>query len=136
MADGCRVGHMDSEKITINLGAVDLGKVDLLVEEGFYGTRTDFIRTAIRNQLDRHEGDMAATITRKSITVGAVHYGRRDLDEYRTNRQKLAISVVGVLAIGDDVTPELAREAIESVRVRGVFRASGAVKQALADRSH
>jgi Arc/MetJ-type ribon-helix-helix transcriptional regulator len=127
---------MDSEKITINLGVVDLGKVDLLVEEGFYGNRTDFIRTAIRNQLDRHEGDMTATITRKSITVGAVHYSRRDLDAYLADRRKLAISVIGVLAIGEDVTPELAREAIESVKVRGVFRASGAVKEALADRSH
>lgn len=127
---------MDSEKITINLGVVDLGKVDLLVEEGFYSNRTDFIRTAIRNQLDKHEGEMTATITRKSITVGAVHYGRKDLDEHRANKQKLAISVVGVLAISDDVSPELARDTIESVKVRGVFRASSTVKDALADRSH
>lgn len=127
---------MDSEKITINLGAVDLGKVDLLVEEGFYSNRTDFIRTAIRNQLDRHEGEMTATITRKSITVGAMHFGSKDLDERRANRQKLAISVVGMLVISNDVTPELAREVIESVKVRGVFRASNAVKDALADRAH
>ena len=127
---------MDSEKITINLGVVDLGKVDLLVEEGFYSNRTDFIRTAIRNQLDKHEGEMTATITRKSITVGAVHYSRKELDEHRANHQKLAISVVGVLAISDDVTPELARDTIESVKVRGVFRASGTVKDALSDRSH
>jgi Arc/MetJ-type ribon-helix-helix transcriptional regulator len=128
--------NVDSEKITINLGVVDLGKVDLLVEEGFYSNRTDFIRTAIRNQLDKHEGDMTATITRKSITVGALHYGRKELDEYRTNRQKLSISVIGILSISDDVTPDLARDTIESVKVRGVFRANNTVKDALADRSH
>jgi Arc/MetJ-type ribon-helix-helix transcriptional regulator len=128
--------NVDSEKITINLGVVDLGKVDLLVEEGFYSNRTDFIRTAIRNQLDKHEGDMTATITRKSITVGALHYGRKELDEYRTNRQRLSISVIGILSISDDVTPDLARDTIESVKVRGVFRANNTVKDALADRSH
>jgi Arc/MetJ-type ribon-helix-helix transcriptional regulator len=139
MVSGCYEDgrlSVDSEKITINLGVVDLGKVDLLVEEGFYSNRTDFIRTAIRNQLDKHEGDMTATITRKSITVGVTHYGRKELEEYRDNRRKLAISVIGMLTISDDVSPDLAREAIESVKVHGVFRASSAVKDALADRSH
>jgi Ribbon-Helix-Helix transcriptional regulator family len=45
----------DSEKITINLGFVDLGRVDLMVREGFYSNRADFIRTAIRNQLERQD---------------------------------------------------------------------------------
>lgn len=120
---------MDSEKITINMGAVDLGKVDLLVDEGFYSNRTDFIRTAIRNQLDRHEGEMTATITRKAITVGALHLNRKDLEAARAQGEKLALSVVGLLSIADDVTAELARETITSVTVHGMFRADKAVKE-------
>lgn len=127
---------MDSEKITINMGAVDLGKVDLLVDEGFYGNRTDFIRTAIRNQLEKHEGEMTQTITRKSMTVGALHYDRKDLELHRASGHKLAISAVGMFTIASDVTPDLARDTIESVTVRGVFRAAKEVKDALADRTH
>lgn len=130
------MNDMDSEKITINLGAVDLGKIDLLVDEGFYGNRTDFIRTAIRNQVDKHEGDMKATITRKSITVGALHYSSADLEPYRASGQKVAISVLGLLTLAQDVTPELAEQSIASVKVLGVFRASRAVKETLADRAH
>ena len=127
---------MDAEKITINLGAVDLGKVDVLVDEGFYSNRTDFIRTAIRNQLDKHEGDMNRSITRKAMSVGAFHFSRKDLEEQIATGQKVAISAVGMLSIGSDVTPELARDTIDSVTVRGVFRASKEVKAALADRTH
>src|SRR5687768_9992278 len=101
-------GGMDSEKITINMGAVDLGKVDLLVEEGFYGNRTDFIRTAIRQQLQKHEGEMTQTIMRKSITVGAVHYSRKDLEGFRKSGEKLAVSVVGMLLIDNEVPVDLA----------------------------
>jgi Arc/MetJ-type ribon-helix-helix transcriptional regulator len=131
--DGVRV---DSEKITINMGTVDLGKIDLLVEEGFYGNRTDFIRTAIRNQLDKHDNDTNQTITRKDMAVGALHYNAKDLEKSVAAGHKLSISVVGVLHISNDASPDLARQAIESVTVRGVFRASQAVKDALADRTH
>jgi Arc/MetJ-type ribon-helix-helix transcriptional regulator len=126
---------VESEKITINLGAVDLGKVDLLVDEGFYSNRTDFIRTAIRNQLERHEADMNQTMTRKSMVLGAVHYGRKDLEAQLATGEKLSISTVGVLSIGTDVTADLARDTIESVSVKGVFRASAEIKNALADRT-
>jgi Arc/MetJ-type ribon-helix-helix transcriptional regulator len=124
---------VDSEKITINLGAVDLGKVDLLVDEGFYSNRTDFIRTAIRNQLERHEGDMTQTITRKAMTVGALTYNRQDLERHRAAGEKLAISVVGMASLAADVTPELAVATISSISVKGMFRASKEVKAALAD---
>lgn len=126
---------MDTEKITINLGAVDLGKVDVLVDEGFYSNRTDFIRTAIRNQLTKHEAEMNSTITRKSMTIGAHHYNRSALEDYRAKGRKVAVSVVGLLSIDADVSPELAREVFASVKVRGVFRAEKAVKDALADRT-
>ncbi len=125
---------MESEKITINMGAVDLGKVDLLVDEGFYSNRTDFIRTAIRNQLERHEGEMNQTMTRKSMTLGAVHYDRQELEAQLATGKRLAISTVGLLSIGNDVSADLARDTIESVSVKGVFRASSEVKTALADR--
>ena len=127
---------MDSEKITINMGAVDLGKVDLLVDEGFYGNRTDFIRTAIRNQLGRHDNDMNQTITRKSMTLGALHLDSADLEEHVAAGRTLTISAVGMVSIAQDVSPDLARQAIESITVRGVFRAGKAVKDALADRTH
>jgi Arc/MetJ-type ribon-helix-helix transcriptional regulator len=126
---------VDSEKITINMGAVDLGKVDLLVDEGFYGNRTDFIRTAIRNQLEKHEGDMNQTMTRKSMTVGALIYERRDLEKHRAAGEMLVISAVGLVSLASDITPELALATIESISVRGVFRASKEVKAALADRT-
>lgn len=125
---------MDSEKITINMGAVDLGKVDLLVDEGFYGNRTDFIRTAIRNQLERHVSEMNQTITRKAMSVGLLHLDRRALEAYVAAGNKVAVSTVGMLSISGEVTAELARDAIESVTVHGVFRASKEVKDALADR--
>jgi Arc/MetJ-type ribon-helix-helix transcriptional regulator len=126
---------MDSEKITINMGAVDLGKVDLLVDEGFYGNRTDFIRTAIRNQLERHESDMTQTMTRKSMTVGALIYDRKDLERHRAAGEMLSISAVGLVSLASDITPELALATIESISVRGVFRASKELKDALADRT-
>ncbi len=127
---------VESEKITINMGAVDLGKVDLLVDEGFYSNRTDFIRTAIRNQLERHEGDMNQTMTRKSMVLGAVHYGRKELEAQLATGDTLAIAAVGLLSIGNDVSADLARKTIESVSIKGVFRASAEVKAALADRMH
>jgi Arc/MetJ-type ribon-helix-helix transcriptional regulator len=127
---------LELEKITINIGAIDLGKIDLLVEEGFYGNRTDFIRTAIRNQLDRHGSDTANTITRKAIGTGTFEFDRSDLERLLAARAKVAISAVGLVSIGHDVSPELARNTIESITVRGVFRASKAVKDALADRIH
>jgi Arc/MetJ-type ribon-helix-helix transcriptional regulator len=127
---------MDSEKITINMGAVDLGQIDLLVEEGFYGNRTDFIRTAIRNQLGKHENDTSQTIRRRTMTVGVFHLNAKDFERHAADGDKLTISVVGMLSFSHDVSPDLARQVIESVTVRGVFRASQAVKDALADRTH
>lgn len=125
---------METEKLTINIGTVDLGKVDVLVEEGFYRNRSDFIRTAIRNHLATHQGDTAGSIARKSMTIGAIRLGRKELQEFVAEGRPVAISVVGLLSIDSEVPAELAREAIESVKVRGAFRASAEVKAALADR--
>jgi Arc/MetJ-type ribon-helix-helix transcriptional regulator len=125
----------DSEKITINMSVVDLGKVDLMVEEGFYSNRTDFIRTAIRNQLDRHDDELRQTTSRRAMVVGVMSYNREGLKKVRTGGYRLKIAVVGMLVLADDVSPELARETIESVKVAGVFRASQAVKDALIDRT-
>ncbi len=124
----------DSEKITINMNAVDLGKVDLLVQEGVYANRTDFIRTAIRSQLEKHTFEVQQTVTRHSYVIGVLAYSRKDLDERRAKGVRLTISVVGLLNLDNDIPPELAAEVIEAVQVRGVFTASEAVKAALADR--
>ena len=124
----------DLEKITINMGPVDLGQIDLLVREGFYQNRTDFIRTAIRNQLVIHADVVQQTVVRKELVLGLQHYSRRDLEAVREAGESLEIRVLGLASIADDVTPELARKAIASVSVLGAFRASAAVKAALADR--
>ncbi len=124
----------DSEKITINLGYVDLGHIDLLVQEGFYSNRTDLIRTAIRNQLERHADVARRSVARKNLDLGLRHYTRRDLEAAREAGQMLDIHVLGLASIATDVTPELARAAIGSVSVLGALHASSAVKAALADR--
>ena len=124
----------DSEKITINLGFVDLGHVDLMVQDGFYSNRTDFIRTAIRNQLDRHADVVRQSVVRKAIDLGLRHYSRADLEAARSRGEMLHINVLGLASVAQDVTPELARGSIASVTVLGALHASPAVKAALADR--
>jgi Arc/MetJ-type ribon-helix-helix transcriptional regulator len=124
----------ETEKITINLGLVDLGQIDLLVQEGFYQNRTDFIRTAIRNQLGAHAEAVNQTVARKELVLGLQHYASRDLEAVRDTGEKLEIRVLGLASIADDVTPELAMATIDSIDVLGALRASPAVKAALAER--
>ena len=132
---GARAKVPDSEKITINLGFVDLGHIDLLVRDGFYANRTDFIRTAIRNGLERHGDAVKQSVARKRLSLGLTHYGRRDLETAVAAGETLDIQVLGLATIGSDVTPELARAAISSVQVLGALHASPAVRAALADRT-
>lgn len=124
----------DSEKITINLGYVDLGRVDLLVREGFYGNRSDFVRTAIRNQLAVHSDEVGRTIDRHTLELGLRDYSVADLEAVRQAGEVLHIKVVGLARIAADVSPELARATIGSITVLGALQASSAVKAALADR--
>ena len=121
-----------TEKITINLGLVDLGQIDLLVQEGFYSNRTDFIRTAIRNQLAVHQEEVKRTVARKTLVLGVQHYTRSDLEAVRAAGERLQISVLGLVSIAEDVSPELALATIDSIEVLGAFRASGPVKAVLA----
>jgi Arc/MetJ-type ribon-helix-helix transcriptional regulator len=125
---------LDSEKITINLGPIDLGQIDLLVSEGFYANRTDFIRTAIRNQLNQHADVVKQTVARRSLVLGMHHYSRADLEAARDAGQRLQIQVLGMASIANDVPVELALATIESIFVLGALHASSAVKAALADR--
>ena len=124
----------DSEKITINLGFVDLGQIDLLVAEGFYGNRTDFIRTAIRNQLSTHSGAVKQVVSRKMLVLGLQHFNAADLKAVQAANQQLHIRVLGLVTFADDVTPELALASIASLDVLGSLQASPAVKAALATR--
>ena len=124
----------ETEKLTINLGVVDLGQVDLLVQEGFYSNRTDLIRTAIRNQLVVHADEIKRTLARRTLVLGLQHLSRQDLERARAAGEMLQIQVVGLAQIAQDVSPELARATIQSVRVLGAFQASAAVRKALADR--
>lgn len=126
----------ETEKITINLGLVDLGQIDLLVREGFYQNRTDFIRTAIRNQIGEHAEAVKQTVARKTLALGLQNYTRQDLEAVRAAGETLQIRVLGLATIADDVPPELALATIDSIEVLGAFRASPAVKAALANRIH
>ena len=124
----------DSEKITINMGFVDLGHIDLLVRDSFYSNRTDFIRTAIRNQLQRHEEAAQKSVVRKRLDLGISHYDRAALEQVRLSGEMLDIRVLGLATIDADVSAELARATIGSLTVFGSLHASAAVKAALADR--
>lgn len=124
----------DTEKMTVNVGVVDLGHVDLLVQEGFYTNRSDLVRTAVRNQLALHADVVKQTVARRTLTVGLQHFTRDDLERAVAVGQRLQVQVVGLARIAEDVTPELASNAIDSVTVLGAFQASPAVRRALADR--
>ncbi len=123
-----------TEKITINLGLVDLGQIDLLVQQGFYSNRTDFIRTAIRTQLVSHAEVVKRTVARKTLVLGVQHYTRRDLEALRAAAETVQIHVLGLASIAEDVSPELALATIDAIEVLGAFRASAAMKAALATR--
>ena len=124
-----------SEKITVNVGLVDLGQIDLLVDEGFYANRTDFIRTAIRRQLESRADAVQDTVARRTLTLGVHHLSRRDLEELRDAGQTVELRVLGLATVADDVSVELALATIASVEVLGSFRAPKAVKAALAPRT-
>ena len=134
LGDG--VAEIDrSEKITINVGPVDLGQIDLLVNEGFYANRTDFIRTAIRRQLDTRADAVNETVTRRALKLGTRHLSRRDLESLREAGQTVDLHVLGLATIAQDVSPDLAMATISSVEVLGAFRAPSEVKVALATRT-
>jgi Arc/MetJ-type ribon-helix-helix transcriptional regulator len=124
----------ETEKMTVNVGVVDLGHVDLLVQEGFYSNRSDLVRTALRNQLALHADALKQTLARRTLMVGLQHYSRADLERAVAAGERLHVQVVGLARIADDVSPELARAAIGAVSVLGAFQASPAVRKALADR--
>lgn len=124
----------ETEKITVNVGYVDLGRIDLLVQDGFYSNRTDFIRTAIRNQLTTHAAAVNQSLLRKTLEIGLRDYSRADLETVKAAKQKLRIKVLGLARIAADVSPELALATIESITVLGALQASREVKSALAER--
>lgn len=124
----------ESEKLTINLGFVDLGRIELLVQEGFYSSRSDFIRTAIRNQLDRHADTVSRSMERHMMELGLCDFSVADLEAVRAANEILHIKVVGLARIAEDVPPELALATIGSISVLGSLQASVQVKTALADR--
>ncbi|MDB5643556.1 MAG: CopG family transcriptional regulator [Hyphomicrobiales bacterium] len=136
MADIHKLGarQPDSEKITINVGFVDLGGIDLLVKEGFYSNRSDFIRTAVRNQLQQHGEVIKQTVSRQQIELGLRRFGRAELEALRTAGERLDLQVLGLLVIAPDVPAELARATINSIHVLGAMQASPEVKDALKDR--
>ena len=134
VGDRALVRTADSEKITINLGFVDLGHIDLMVQDGFYSNRTDFIRTAIRNQLDKHADAVRQSVARRTLDLGLRVYTRQELETVRKAGETLHIKVLGLANIARDVTPELAQATIATITVLGALHASAEVRTALADR--
>ena len=126
------VKHAESEKLTLNIGYVDLGKIDLLVRDGFYSNRSDFIRTAIRNQLSTQAADVERSVTRNTFDLGLRDFSRAELEEVLRRKETLSIKVVGLARIAADVPPELAAATIDTITVLGALQASEAVKSALA----
>jgi Arc/MetJ-type ribon-helix-helix transcriptional regulator len=124
----------ESEKVTVNVGFVDLGQIDLLVSEGFYSNRTDFIRTAIRQQLQNHRDEVRDVTARKQLVVGLQNYSRADLEALRDRGEALDLNVLGLLTVAPDVTPDLALDTIASLRILGAWNAPAAVKTALRPR--
>ena len=131
-----RTRSAESEKITVNLGHVDLGQIDLMVQDGFYANRADFIRTAIRNQIDRHSDFIRKTVERKALDLGLRHYSKSDLEAVRRRGETIQINVLGLASIAADVPVELARATISSITVLGALQATPDMKTALADRIH
>lgn len=124
----------ETEKMTINLSVVDLGKIDLVVEEGFYSNRTDFVRTAVRNQLQTHDSQVQQSVVRRTLVMGVVLVNRRDLERDLKKGVKAVYRVVGLLKFADDIPPELIAKTVESVRVYGVLRANKAIKAILEEK--
>ena len=124
----------ETEKITINMSAVDLGKIDLLVQEGLYSNRTDFIRTAIRNALDKHNVEIQQSVVRHSFVIGMLIYDRTEFEKMKNSGKKLDINIIGMLSLNSNISPELADQVIGSIQVRGIFQASDEVKKVLAGR--
>ena len=124
----------EMEKLTINVSPVDLGRIELLVQQGFYANRAEFIRVAILGELAKHADAVRETATRLALVIGAVAYDRKALEKYRKAKTRLGLRVIGLAVLADDVTPDLARAVIETVKVHGIFRASAEVKAALRDR--
>ncbi len=125
----------ETEKLTINITPVDLGQIELLVDQGFFANRAEFIRVAIHDQLEKHAGAVKETSTRQALVIGALVYDRNTLEETKRKKTRLAIRVLGYLSIADDVPVSLAREVIESIKVYGIFHAQPEIKTALADRT-
>jgi Arc/MetJ-type ribon-helix-helix transcriptional regulator len=124
----------DTEKITVNMNVVDLGNIDLLVEQGFYSNRTDFVKTAVRNQLDKHSFEIKDTVITKTFSVGVVSLNRESLENELKQNKMLEIKVIGLLLLQDSIPAELALETIKSIKVFGSFRANETLKKALKDR--
>ena len=125
---------VESEKVTLNIGYVDLGRIDLLVQEGFYANRSDLIRTAVRNQLAVHEASVARSVERHAFDMGLRDVTAAELVQLRASGASLRLKVIGLVRIAADVSAELAGAAIAEIQVLGALQASAEVKAVLRDR--
>ena len=124
---------METEKVCINLPAAELGKIDVLVAEGLFASRTDLIRSGIRSILDVHD-DAVRRVARTEARIGYQLLMRSELEAARNSRQKLTLFVVGVLRIQGSVTPDLADATIDRIRIFGTVRGPAEVLTRLEDR--
>ena len=124
----------ETEKITINLGAVDLGSIDLLVGEGFFSNRSDLIRTAVRNLLAAHRDIINGAVLRQDRTLGLRRITRAELEGLQQAGKRIRIGVVGLVVVDNDVPAALVEQTIAELSVLGSLQASPEVRRALAGR--
>lgn len=124
---------MDTEKVCVNLAAVELGKIDVLVSQGLFTSRTDLIRAGIRKVLEEN-GEAVQRVALGAAGLGIMAITRKQLEQARKAGEKLDMKVIGILVIDPDVTPELADTTIHEIRIFGTLRGPKAVLARIGDR--
>lgn len=121
-----------TEKITINVNTSDLGKIDLLIHEGYYSNRTDFIKSAIKSQVNKHDDEINMILSskkKKDWFVGVYVLTEDELQALKRYGRKKAIRGMGLLIVDKDVSLDLMKTSISAIETYGVCRCSSEIKR-------
>jgi Arc/MetJ-type ribon-helix-helix transcriptional regulator len=124
------------QQLNVTMDAEEIHQVDLMVEQGLYASRKDFLQLAARNLLREHGVEVPRPMTGELKVAGIAVHNRKSLEKLRAAGRQLELNVTGIFRLADDVTPELACAVIKSLTLRGTFEASAEVKATLKDRTH
>lgn len=128
---------MISEKVSVNINEEALSKIDLLVEDGFYSNRSDFINRAVDTLLDREnrtvdkllEIHSKEKINSRQWFVGVQTMGSQYLEKVKEQGVRLRIKGCGVLYFEKDAAQELVFETVEYISPRIRVIAEEAVRE-------